>query len=136
MKKLLILFSLVTIVSLTSCSEVPTTPTVTNQVTTTEVKQEPKVETKQESKKVEDIKLASGNYIAGTDFPEGVYNITAISGNGNISTSDYELIAMMGTGIDGNDLFQKEFKNAYIKKGVTLKVESVEINLKYVRAKN
>ncbi len=34
------------------------------------------------------IELGSGNYTAGTDFSAGVYKIIAVSGNGNLSSSN------------------------------------------------
>lgn len=72
--------------------------------------------------------LASGNYIAGIDFPAGVYNITAESGSGNVYSSnlyDGGLNEVMGTGSSD----AKDFKNAKLTDGIMLSVSGVKIKI-------
>lgn len=78
----------------------------------------------------ETINLVSGNYMAGVDFPAGVYNVVAVSGNGNVSSSnlfDGGLNEIMGTG--GNDIYIGEFKNADLAEGVELYISGVSVQL-------
>ena len=76
------------------------------------------------------VELTSGNYIAGTDFPAGTYDIETVSGSGNVSSSNlYEggLNEILG---DGNDGFSiKKFKNAQLEEGVELTISGVTIKL-------
>lgn len=78
-----------------------------------------------------DMELSSGHYTAGIDFPAGKYNVTAISGTGNVSTSNMfsgGMNAMMGeSGTD--EMYEQEFKNAEFKNGTTLSISGVEIEL-------
>jgi len=131
MKKLLTFLSLVAIVSLTSCAEIDNTQQSLDKPSVTSNQTEALNEQPKETPK--DIVLKAGNYVIGTDIPVGVYDITALSGNGNVSTSDLSLLAMIGI---NTEYYEKEYKNIYLKKGVTIKVGGVEINLKYIRAKN
>jgi Ni,Fe-hydrogenase I large subunit len=76
------------------------------------------------------IELQSGNYIAGTDFTAGTYNIVATKGSGNVSTSnmfDGGLNEIMGTAADGFSI--KEFKNADLSEGVELSISGVSVRL-------
>lgn len=77
----------------------------------------------------EECILNSGNYTAGNDFVEGVYNISIVSGNGNVSSSnlyDGGINAIMGT--DG-DIYEKEYKNIKLPKNATLEVSGCQIKL-------
>lgn len=66
-------------------------------------------------------KLSAGNYVAGVDFPSGKYNITAVSGSGNVMTvNTSEVNEIMGTDKDDDNI--KIYKNANLKKGVILQV--------------
>ncbi len=67
----------------------------------------------------------SGNYIAGEDFPAGVYDITPVSGGGNVQGTDLNLI--MGTA--GGDFYTDYFDNKEFKEGDTLKVSGVSVKL-------
>lgn len=98
---------------------------------------DPKTEEKQESKKEEkknlgkfDKELTSGNYITGTDFPSGKYKIVAISGNGNVSSSNMYsggLNEVMGV---GDSAYSKEYNNAKFDKNDVLKISGgVKIKL-------
>lgn len=85
---------------------------------------------KRENTATKEVTLSAGNYMAGTDFTEGVYDVVAVSGSGNVSSDNiYEggINAIMGT--KTNDMYQKEYKNVSLKSGVTLKVSGVTIKL-------
>lgn len=88
---------------------------------------------------VEDTILSNGNFVAGKDFKEGIYTITALEGNGNVMSSnvlDGGINAIMGIGGSGFDgIAQKEYKNIKLSKDVTLTLNNVKVNLKYIRAK-
>lgn len=85
---------------------------------------------KRENAATKEVTFSAGNYVAGTDFPEGTYDIVAIKGSGNVSSDNmFEggLNAIMG--IKTNDMYIKEFKNADLKSGVTLKISGVTVKL-------
>ncbi len=74
------------------------------------------------------VGLSAGNYTAGTDFPAGVYNVTATGGSGNVSSSNmFEggLNEIMGT--DGYGI--TEYKNVLLEEGITLTVSGTTITL-------
>jgi flagellar hook assembly protein FlgD len=74
--------------------------------------------------------LSSGHYTAGIDFPAGTYTITAVKGNGNVSTSNMYsggLNAVMG--VKGDDMYQKEFKNAKIPEGEVLSISGLTVKI-------
>ena len=76
------------------------------------------------------IKLSNGNYVAGSDFEAGTYDIVAVSGNGNVSSSNMfsgGINAVMGT--RNSDFYEKEYKNIKLPYGTELKVDLVTINL-------
>lgn len=86
--------------------------------------------TPREQPNTEEVELGNGNFVAGTDFPAGVYDIVAVSGSGNVSSDNmFEggLNAIMGT--KKSDLYEKEYKNIDLAEGVTLKVDGVKIKL-------
>ena len=77
------------------------------------------------------VELGSGNYTAGTDFPTGTYTVTAVDGNGNVSTSnlfDGGMNEMFGVD-DGSGLYTSEVKNVELSEGVELKVSGVNIRM-------
>nr|DAG86807.1 MAG TPA: hypothetical protein [Caudoviricetes sp.] len=87
-------------------------------------KSEQKEEKKEEKKNLGkyDKELISGNYIAGTDFEAGTYNIDAVSGNGNISSSnlyDGGINAMMGK---GDSIYERKYINIELPKDAELKI--------------
>ena len=70
------------------------------------------------------IELPTGSYTAGTDFPAGVYKIVAVSGNGNLISSN---IFNGGVneifGVDTSyGIYNSQFLNAELKSGGTLTV--------------
>ncbi|KMZ55793.1 hypothetical protein HMPREF0980_00089 [Dorea sp. D27] len=82
----------------------------------------------------ETVDLGSGNFVAGTDFPAGVYNVIGTGGNGNVSSSnlyDGGINEIMGPGGDGFGIH--EFKNVSLPEGTTLTVSSTSIQLVPVR---
>jgi len=82
------------------------------------------------TKKIYVSELGNGNYTAGIDFPAGTYDITAIKGKGNVSSSNMYsggLNAMMGTGAD--DMYEKDYKNVEFPDGTILTVADVTIKI-------
>ncbi len=88
---------------------------------------------KKEQQKALDAKsktLGNGNFTAGSDFEPGVYDIVAISGGGNVSSSNIfngGINAVMGVADD--DFYKKEYKNIELPEGTKLKVDGVKIKL-------
>lgn len=74
-----------------------------------------------------EIELSSGEYVAGKDFPVGKYDIIAVSGNGNVQTSDLKVFALMGTA--DSDLYIKDYKNIEITKDTTVRIDGLSIKL-------
>lgn len=86
------------------------------------------------------VQLSSGNYVAGTDFEAGVYDIVALSGSGNVySDNAYRggINAVMGSqdkideanSMGMTDFYKLEYKNIKLSKGVTLKIDGPTIKL-------
>jgi hypothetical protein len=68
--------------------------------------------------------FSNGNYVAGTDFPQGTYKILATAGTGNLSSSnifDGGVNEMFGVD-DGSGFYNSQFLNARFNKEVTLTV--------------
>lgn len=73
--------------------------------------------------------LTSGNYISGKNFEPGTYNIIAMSGNGNVYSSnafDDGINAIMGT---DKDYYEQEYKNIKLPKNTELKISGVKIKI-------
>ena len=75
--------------------------------------------------------LSSGVYVAGQDFKGGKYNIIAVSGSGNISSSN-----MYTGGVDGeissdNNGTYKEYRNINLSNGTKLTI-SGDVSIKLV----
>ncbi|GAA0863567.1 hypothetical protein [Paraclostridium tenue] len=90
-----------------------------------------KNEAAEEKEKLEEkaTTLSNGNYVSGKDFKEGIYNIVAINGNGNVSSSnlyDGGINAVMGT---SGGMYQSEYKNIELPSGTKLSIDSVQIKL-------
>lgn len=86
--------------------------------------------TKRTNTATKTVQLTPGNYTAGTDFEAGVYDIKAVSGAGNVYSSNvYKggINAIMS--VNSNILYQKEYRNVVLTKGVTLTVTSVTVEL-------
>jgi hypothetical protein len=75
------------------------------------------------------ITFSSGNYISGTDFDPGIYNIVLVKGSGNVSSSnmfDGGLNEIFG---NDNEMYINEFKNAIFNNGDSLEISGVTIKL-------
>jgi hypothetical protein len=81
------------------------TPAPTKQVATTESYQ---------------VELSAGKYVSGMDFPSGKYDLTAVSGSGNVYTSDISLNEVMSSKED--DFSIKTFKNAKLESKLVLTI--------------
>ena len=82
----------------------------------------------------ETVDLGNGNFVAGEDFPAGVYNIVAVSGAGNVSSDNMfngGLNAMMGTEEENQimDMYEQEYKNIDLPDVTTLTISGVQIQL-------
>lgn len=78
----------------------------------------------------EEITLSSGNFVAGTDFKAGVYNVELVEGLGNVSSNnmyDGGLNIVIGDGSDGFSI--NSFQNVDFKAGIELSVSGVTIKL-------
>ncbi len=82
------------------------------------------------------VTLENGNFIAGEDFDAGVYDLSVVSGGGNVSSDNAMnggLNVIMGTADQnkaaGTDMYLQTFKNAVLDKGVTLTLDGVKIQL-------
>lgn len=74
--------------------------------------------------------FSSGNYVCGTDFEPGTYVLTAVSGDGNVSSDnmfDGGLNEIMG--VQDNDMYIGTFRNAMFESGDTLSISGVTIQL-------
>lgn len=82
------------------------------------------------------ITLGSGNYTVGSDLKEGTYKVVAVSGNGNIYSSN-----LFSGGInevfgidDGSGYYNKEFVNLQLEKDVTIEIKG-NLKVKFIPAK-
>lgn len=85
---------------------------------------------KRENTATKEVQLSAGNYISGKDFPEGVYDVVAVSGSGNVSSDNMYsggLNAVMG--VNEDEMYEKEYKNLNFKSGVTLTISGVTVKL-------
>lgn len=84
--------------------------------------------------------LGNGNFISGEDFEPGTYDIIAVSGGGNVSSSNMYsggINAIMGSdakikeseSIGMKDFYTKEYKNIKLPKGTSLKLDGVQVKL-------
>ncbi|MEG1447804.1 MAG: hypothetical protein RSC41_00575 [Oscillospiraceae bacterium] len=83
-----------------------------------------------------EAQLISGDYTCGIDFPEGEYDIIAVSGNGTVSSSNMlsgGLSEIMGTPADESTI--DTFNNATFEKGDVLSISSVTIKISSESAK-
>lgn len=81
------------------------------------------------------VELGNGNFVAGTDFPAGVYDIEAISGGGNVSSDNSfsgGINAIMGTedkNSGGIDMYEQTYQHIDFSDGTTLSIDGVKIRL-------
>lgn len=72
----------------------------------------------------------SGTYTAGTDFNPGVYDIEAVSGNGNVQGTGLNEIMGVGTGYSGiDDMYVSTYDNKTFEEGDTLELSGVSVKL-------
>ena len=70
------------------------------------------------------VNFTNGNYLSGTDFPAGTYNLKAVSGTGNISSSNLfsgGINEMFGVN-DGTGLYSPSFANVDLSEGIELEI--------------
>ena len=87
---------------------------------------------KPRNQSVQSVDLDSGNYVAGQDFPEGVYDVTVLSGSGNVFSDNFfdaGINELMGTADKNTDMYVQSFRNLSLNKGVKLKISGVKIRL-------
>ena len=83
----------------------------------------------------EDVKLAPGKYTAGTDFPAGVYDFTALNGVGNVESSnmhDGGICDVMGTTwriAEGFGFCNQKYENVSLPEGTVLNTSGVDLLL-------
>lgn len=84
----------------------------------------------------EEIILENGNFVAGEDFIEGIYDIEAVSGAGNVSSSNLlngGINAMMGIEAKNTelsmDIYEQKYMNIDLKKDVSISIDGVSIKL-------
>lgn len=78
----------------------------------------------------ETISLGSGNFVAGEDFPAGIYDIVATSGSGTVSSDNWLDGGIWATmGVEESVIYEKEYKNIMLSEGVALTIERVNIDL-------
>ena len=81
--------------------------------------------------------LSNGHYTAGIDLPVGKCNLTAISGDGNVSSSNMfsgGINEMFGTDEANTGYYAGEFNGLKMDKGVVLNISSgVTIQLEYTK---
>lgn len=68
-----------------------------------------------------EVDLGAGNYVAGKDIPVGTYNFTAVSGTGNVNSSNLYsggINAIMGTSAD--DYTEETYQNVSLSDDVVL----------------
>lgn len=80
--------------------------------------------------------LGAGNYLAGTDFPAGVYSFEAVSGNGNLtSTNLFEGGVNEMFGIDnGYGFYAQTIQNIELPEGTELSI-SGDLKVKMIPSK-
>lgn len=74
-----------------------------------------------------EMELATGNYIAGEDFPAGIYDIIYVKGSGNVFV-DGGMIVNEIMGSDANYEI-KEFKNCTFTDGTTIELSGVTVKI-------
>lgn len=80
------------------------------------------------------VSLGNGHFIAGKDFPTGIYDIIATSGRGNVISSNIMsggINAMMGSSNDvgSSDMYEERYNNISLDDGVTLTIDGLSVQL-------
>lgn len=100
-----------------------------NGVKLEEPKSDKKVEKQNVQTEAYEVELSAGHYVVGVDIPAGIYDVTAVKGTGNVSSSnmfDGGINQVMGTQDDGLSI--KEFKNLKLdQKDVSITVNGTAV---------
>lgn len=84
------------------------------------------------------VMLENGNFVAGTDFAAGTYDIEAVSGYGNVSSDnllDGGINAIMGVkSEDPSGTAEQKYSNIRLPEGTTLTLRDVKVRLRLVEA--
>lgn len=84
------------------------------------------------------VMLENGNFVAGTDFAAGTYDIEAVSGFGNVYSDnafDGGINAIMGVkSEDSSGLAEQKYSNIRLPDGTTLTLRDVKVRLRLVEA--
>ena len=78
------------------------------------------------------VKLSSGNWVSGTDFPAGVYDIECVSGSGNISSDnlwEYGINEMIATAANADEFYITSANNISLPEGTELTLSGVTVKL-------
>lgn len=67
--------------------------------------------------------LSPGKYLVGKDIKEGIYDISLMSGSGNVISDDGVLNEIMGSG--DTSMYVKKFMHAPLQDGTTVEIDSV-----------
>jgi len=84
---------------------------------------------------VVEIELSNGYFTAGDDFKSGTYDIIAVAGGGNVSSSniyDGGINAVIGVeelNANGIDIYEQIYRNIHLPNGTILDVDGVTIRL-------
>jgi hypothetical protein len=81
---------------------------------------------KRDNSTAKEVSFSAGNYTVGKDFKPGYYDISLVSGSGNVICQDNELNAIFG---DDSSMGVKTYKNVPFKDGNKLQVEQVKVKL-------
>ncbi|MBP3928865.1 MAG: hypothetical protein J6D47_04740 [Peptostreptococcaceae bacterium] len=82
-------------------------------------------EQKQAELESRSITLGNGTYLVGKDIPEGVYDLYAVKGGGNVQSSGQVNIIM---GVKGDsDFYQREEQNVALRSDTTISLRNVTI---------
>lgn len=73
----------------------------------------------------QEVILSAGNYIAGIDFPVGVYNIIGYEGSGNVHSYEADVNELFATFND--DMYITQFNNADFPEGASLEVSGCSV---------
>lgn len=71
------------------------------------------------------VTLGNGTYLVGKDIPEGVYDLYAVKGGGNVMSSR-QVNAIMGVSGD-EDFYQREQQNVALKEGTNIELKGVTV---------
>lgn len=71
--------------------------------------------------------LSPGKYLVGKDIKEGIYDISLVSGSGNVMSDDGVLNEIMGSG--DTTMYIKKFMHAHLQEGTTVEIDGVTVKI-------